>query len=187
MVLARPNGAGRELRTARKLRSGAGECRRRCQGVSASTRSRSRPGLATAKASVGRAPSGARGPVIVAEPLPTILAIFVLSFGSGFRRICIQQGLVLLHASAVAIGGGAVVFAGPSGIGKSTLLGAFVATGHTAIADDLSLIESGAAGPAHVRAAPGYLRLWRIRFGRWVLLIGPQARSFLGRQNCSYR
>jgi hypothetical protein len=86
------------------------------------------------------------------------LCPFVLS--SGFAAICIQRGLLLLHASAVAIGDGAVAFAGPRGVGKSTLLAAFVAAGHTAIADDLSLIEAGADLPVRLWAAPGYLRLW---------------------------
>jgi hypothetical protein len=83
---------------------------------------------------------------------------FILS--SGFAAICIQRGLVLLHASAVALGDGAVAFAGPSGVGKSTLLGAFVAAGYDAIADDLSLIEPGADRSARIWPAPGYLRLW---------------------------
>jgi hypothetical protein len=83
---------------------------------------------------------------------------FILS--SGFGAIWIQQGFVLLHASAVAMDGGAIAFAGQSGAGKSTLLGAFVAAGHTAIADDLLLVEPGAERPARLRAAPGYLRLW---------------------------
>jgi hypothetical protein len=65
-----------------------------------------------------------------------------------------------LHASAVAIGDGAVVFAGPRGAGKSTLLGAFVAAGYNAMADDMSLIEAGVDRPARLWAAPGYLRLW---------------------------
>jgi hypothetical protein len=101
------------------------------------------------------------GREIVAEPVADDLGDlcpFVLS--SGFAAICIQRDLLLLHASAVAIGGHAVVFAGPSGAGKSTLLGAFVAAGHAAIADDLSLVEIGAEPPAQIRAAPGYLRLW---------------------------
>ena len=101
------------------------------------------------------------GREIIAEPTTDDLGDlrpFVLS--SGFGAICIQQDLVLLHASAVAIGSGAVAFAGPSGAGKSTLLGAFVAAGHTAIADDLSLIEPGPEQTARLRAAPGYLRLW---------------------------
>ena len=86
------------------------------------------------------------------------LCPYILS--SGFAAICIQRGLVLLHASAVAIGDGAVVFAGPKGAGKSTLLAAFVAAGYAAIADDLALIEAGGDRTARVWSAPGCLRLW---------------------------
>jgi energy-coupling factor transporter ATP-binding protein EcfA2 len=101
------------------------------------------------------------GSEIVAEPAADDLGDlrpFILS--SGFAAICIQQGLVLLHASAAVIDGAAVAFAGPSGAGKSTLLGAFVASGHSAIADDLSLVESGAEFSARIWPSSGYLRLW---------------------------
>jgi energy-coupling factor transporter ATP-binding protein EcfA2 len=86
------------------------------------------------------------------------LCPYVLS--SGFAAICIQRGLLLLHASAVAIGSGAVAFTGPKGAGKSTLLGAFVGAGHAALADDMSLIETRSDQTAHLWAVPGYLRLW---------------------------
>jgi hypothetical protein len=98
---------------------------------------------------------------IIAEPAADDLGDlrpFILS--SGFAAICIQRDLVLLHASAAVVGGAGVAFAGPSGAGKSTLLGAFVAAGHGAIADDLSLIESGAEFSARIWPSSGYLRLW---------------------------
>ena len=65
-----------------------------------------------------------------------------------------------LHASAVAIGGGAVVFAGPALRGKSTLAAAFGLGGHPVVTDDCLLIEPHAGG---VRAIPTYpsLRLWQ--------------------------
>jgi energy-coupling factor transporter ATP-binding protein EcfA2 len=130
-------------------------------GVSVDPITQAAPGLLLLKhPSAGRL-LAREGREIVVEPVTDDLGDlrpYVLS--SGFAAICIQQGLVLLHASAVAIDGHAVAFAGPSGAGKSTLLGAFVAAGHSAIADDLSLIEPGAEGPARIWAAPGYLRLW---------------------------
>ena len=42
-----------------------------------------------------------------------------------------------LHASAVEVGGGAVVFGGPSGSGKTTLAAAFHDAGHRLLAEDL--------------------------------------------------
>ena len=101
------------------------------------------------------------GREIVVEPTTRGLGDlmpFVMS--SGFAAICIQRSLVLLHASAVAIKGNAIAFAGPRGAGKSTLLGAFIAAGYTGIADDLSLIEPIAEQPPRIWPVPGYLRLW---------------------------
>lgn len=101
------------------------------------------------------------GREIIVEPAGADLGDlcpYVLS--SGFAAICIQRGQVLLHASAVAVGNGAVVFAGPRGAGKSTLLGAFLAAGHKAMADDMSLLDLAPDLTVRVWAAPGYLRLW---------------------------
>jgi len=57
--------------------------------------------------------------------------------GPGIRTALIQQGCVVLHASAVVVDGAAVAFAGPSGRGKSTTAGAFVAAGHDLLTDDV--------------------------------------------------
>jgi len=101
------------------------------------------------------------GREIIVDPAGDDLG-YLLPFvlGSGFAAICIQSGLVLLHASAVAIGDNAVAFAGPSGAGKSTLLAACVAAGLRPLADDVSLIEPVPKQPARIWATPGYLRLW---------------------------
>ncbi len=80
--------------------------------------------------------------------------------GSGFAALAIQNGDLLLHASAAAVDGRAVAFAGVSGAGKSTLLGAFIAAGHAPVADDLCFVESNAGALAKVWPAPGRLRLW---------------------------
>lgn len=48
-----------------------------------------------------------------------------------------QKGLVPLHASAVIIGGRALLVAGPSGAGKSTLVAALLGRGHPLLSDDL--------------------------------------------------
>lgn len=86
------------------------------------------------------------------------LRLFLL--GSLFGLLCHQRGLLPLHASAVLIDGQAVAFAGPSGIGKSTLAAAFAARGYTVVADDVVVVD-GSTGRPMVRPAIPRLRLWR--------------------------
>jgi hypothetical protein len=52
-----------------------------------------------------------------------------------------QRGRLVLHASAVVIGGCAVAFAGSHGRGKSSLALALYRMGHQLIADDITSIE----------------------------------------------
>jgi hypothetical protein len=108
----------------------------------------------------GRFLARAGGEILV-EPVGEDLGdleTFIL--GSGFAAICIQKGLVVLHASAIEVDGCAIAFAGASGAGKSTLLGALVAAGYAPIADDLSLIQFNTDLRPHIFPAVGYLRLW---------------------------
>lgn len=62
------------------------------------------------------------------------------------------QGLEVLHASAVVLGGAAVAVLGPSGAGKSTLAAELVARGAELVADDVVALERSAEG---VIAHPG--------------------------------
>ena len=74
---------------------------------------------------------------------------------------CLQQRRVFtLHASAVATGGGAVLFAGASGSGKSTLAAALVARGCAGLTDDVTgVVLDAGARPTALSAFP-YWRLW---------------------------
>jgi hypothetical protein len=51
------------------------------------------------------------------------------------------RGMLVLHASAIDLGGRAVAFAGHKGAGKSTTAAAFVAQGHRLLADDALAID----------------------------------------------
>jgi hypothetical protein len=62
------------------------------------------------------------------------------------------HGRELLHAGGVVVGEEAVAILGPSGRGKSTLVGALVQAGASFMADDVIAIESR---PPHVLAHPG--------------------------------
>ena len=68
-----------------------------------------------------------------------------------------QRGFLTLHASAVAINGGAVVFLGGRGWGKSTLAATLYARGHHLIADDLVGLDVG--GTRHPMVLPGFPQL----------------------------
>jgi hypothetical protein len=71
------------------------------------------------------------------------------------------EGVPVLHASAVAVGGRAVGFVGPSGVGKSVLCAELLRLGCGFVADDGLALRRG-PGPGAWRAAPGppLLRLW---------------------------
>ena len=71
-----------------------------------------------------------------------------------------QRGVILLHASAIETRAGAVVFAGRSGIGKSSLLAALVERGYAMMADDMTGIVLDAAGRLMALSAFPVTRLW---------------------------
>ncbi len=70
-----------------------------------------------------------------------------------------QRGLLVLHASAVRIGQGAVVFMGDSGWGKSTLAAVFYQQGHALVTDEVCALRFDGAAAWVLPALP-QLRLW---------------------------
>ena len=67
-----------------------------------------------------------------------------------------QRKYFVLHASSVAIGGGAAVFVGPKGYGKSTLAAHMEMLGHRLISDDIVPLTSRSG---QVWAEPGFPRV----------------------------
>lgn len=67
------------------------------------------------------------------------LRLFLL--GTALAVLLHQRGNLVLHASAVAVDGGAVAFLGASGQGKSTTAAAMHSLGHDLVADDLVPVE----------------------------------------------
>lgn len=58
-----------------------------------------------------------------------------------------QRGDLVLHASAIAIGGRAIALLGEKGAGKSTLSATLLARGHSLLSDDIVAVRSGPEGP----------------------------------------
>lgn len=104
-----------------------------------------------------------RGRRITIDPAPGAdprdIRLFLL--GSAFGALWLQRGLLPLHASSVAIGDACVAFAGPSGVGKSTLAGFMAGRGHALVGDDVCVIDGSTGASARVWPGPPRLKLWR--------------------------
>ena len=79
--------------------------------------------------------------------------------GAVLAELLRQRGYVVLHASAVVVGGQAVAFVGHKGFGKSTTAGALLARGHRLITDDLLAVDVGGPAP-RVHSGFPMLKLW---------------------------
>lgn len=79
--------------------------------------------------------------------------------GTVFGMLLHLRGQIVLHASAVDVGGRAVLFCGGSGAGKSTLAAVLDQAGYPVVADDFCAIGFGSDGPV---ALPDgrQLKLW---------------------------
>lgn len=85
--------------------------------------------------------------------------IELLVAGSGLGVLLHQRQRVTLHASAVAIGDGAVAFVGEKGMGKSTTATAFMKEGYPVLTDDVLAIDTSTESP---QVTPGgrHFKLW---------------------------
>ena len=80
--------------------------------------------------------------------------------GSMFSALLQQRGVTTFHASAIETDSGAVLFAGHSGSGKSSLLAALVERGYPMLADDVAGVVLDAGGHPVVLSAFPHMRLW---------------------------
>lgn len=99
------------------------------------------------------------GREILVDLLPEAVESEVQQVLAGPAMACIihQRERMPLHASGVMAGGGALVFLGDSGMGKSTTAAAFYARGYPLIADDLIALDLNGSGPPTV--FPGFPQL----------------------------
>jgi hypothetical protein len=107
--------------------------------------------------------------VVVAASDDTLtLTAEVRMFGVPSSLIALERGDVSMHAAAVEIAGKAVLLAGPSRYGKTTLAAAFAAAGHRLLTEDMTrctLIDGAAVfpGPAVMRLRPDVAEGFRMK------------------------
>ncbi|MBQ9120350.1 MAG: hypothetical protein IJY09_09915 [Lachnospiraceae bacterium] len=70
---------------------------------------------------------------------PIYLRTYLLGFG--MAMLGLQRGILAMHCSAVANEKGAILIAGESGAGKSTMTTAFLSKGYRLMADDMAFVE----------------------------------------------
>jgi hypothetical protein len=87
-------------------------------------------------------------------------AIRLFLLGPVFAALLHQRGYLPLHGSALETAKGAVIFAGPSGRGKSTLAAAFMLRGYRILADDISTLRTDSDGRILLQPAFPQLKLW---------------------------
>lgn len=93
---------------------------------------------------------------IEVEPAPGIddaLIAFPL-LGPVMALILHQRGLLVLHASAVAIAGKSAIFMGDKGAGKSTTASAMIRAGHELLTDDVVALDL--SHPDEPMIVPGF-------------------------------
>lgn len=102
------------------------------------------------------------GTKVVIEPmLPSDAPdIRVFLFGTVLTVLCLQRGLLPLHASAIECDGQAMVFAGASGSGKSSLAAVLSTRGYRLLADNLCTVVPDPRGQPIIFPALPQLRLW---------------------------
>ncbi len=103
------------------------------------------------------------GSEIIIQPEAEIdhqVRLFLL--GTVTALLLMQRGLLSLHASGVVTPKGAVLFAGHSGYGKSTLLASFLARGYPMLTDDLAAIKSNGLNGTKPAVLPSFpnMKLW---------------------------
>ena len=77
---------------------------------------------------------------------PQYLQTYILGYGLSF--LALQRGMLPIHCSALADDKGAVLIAGESGSGKSTITASFLKNGYRLMADDMALVDGENVYPA---------------------------------------
>ncbi|NDJ21576.1 hypothetical protein GS682_07975 [Nostoc sp. B(2019)] len=102
------------------------------------------------------------GKEIIIEPLPGVeeSVIRLPLLGAVLGMLLHQRQFLVLHGSAVAVDGNAVVFLGRSGQGKSTMAATLYGRGHKLMADDVAAVDvDSAIAPILIPGFPR-IKLW---------------------------
>lgn len=83
---------------------------------------------------------------LTGEGWPQYLQTYIL--GYGFSMIALQRDMLPIHCSALADEDGAILIAGESGAGKSTITTHFLNNGYRLLADDMALVDGENVYPA---------------------------------------
>jgi len=87
------------------------------------------------------------------------LSLFTINTPIGV--LLYQRGFLPMHASAIEVNGGCVIFTGVSGVGKSTILASFHQHGYPILADEICAISLSDKGVPYVHPGVAYTWLWR--------------------------
>lgn len=104
--------------------------------------------------------SEGREVVIEAVPECKEESVRAYFFGSIVGALLYQRQVLVLHASCINTSKGAVLFAGHSGYGKSTLAAALVNRGYQLLSDDITAIELNETGMPFAQPGIPSSRLW---------------------------
>ena len=101
------------------------------------------------------------GREIIVDPIPSAdeRALRLSLLGPALAIILMQRGRLVLHASAVAIGGYAIAFLGGHGWGKSTMAAALHQRRHDMVVDDVMAVYPEAAQVMAIPSFPQF-KLW---------------------------
>jgi len=89
---------------------------------------------------------------------PDLMKVFLM--GSVFGALLHQKGVLVLHASAVSLGDRALVIAGRSSSGKSTLAASLSNKGYPLVTDDLSALHATDSG-YFIHPGIPHIKLWK--------------------------
>lgn len=102
------------------------------------------------------------GHCITIEPAPGVTEDEVRLFlmGTVWSALLLQRGLLPLHGSAIRVKDRAVLFSGPSGKGKSTLVASLLDRGYPVIADELCAVVAMENSPPLLLPGFPQIMLW---------------------------
>lgn len=98
--------------------------------------------------------------VVAPEPKTDVADLPIFTLGGAFGILLHQREQIVLHGSAVRVGGKAVLFCGPSGAGKSTMAAALAQRGFPLVSEDICVVTMNDSGKPLVHPDGRQLKLW---------------------------